>query len=78
MKITKQKESKIQFAVPKAMLDGIDGIRRDSRSAGITATRSHVVRCAVAEYLAARGYMDAPDSGLTALCAHRHKGKNNR
>lgn len=58
-------DGKIQFAVPGAMMDAVDRLRRDSRTAGIPLTRSHVARRSLAAYLANKGYL--PKGGVAAM-----------
>jgi hypothetical protein len=58
-------DGKIQFAVPGAMMDAVDRLRDDSRTAGIPLTRSHVARRGLAEYLAAKGYL--PKGGVASM-----------
>lgn len=47
----------IQFAAPSAMVDAIDLLRRDSKAAGLSLTRSHVVRRGMVKYLTGLGYL---------------------
>jgi hypothetical protein len=62
--VARRADGKIQFSVPDAMMDAVDRLRRDSRTAGIPLTRSHVARRGLAEYLSAKGYL--PKGGVTA------------